>query len=264
MHPMSDPSSVKRGWAAVAVTALIATAAVASALASPTRRVILYGDSLAFEAGDPFTLAVQSGGNAEVVNRTFGGTAICDWLDRMRRDIHDLQPAAVVLEFVGNNATRCMRGPDGPLTGEALVQKYRQDARTATAIFAGTGVRVYWIGGPPTRGQRSIEFAGVRSVYEAEPARLTFATPPLRRVEYFDAGRLVSDQGRFADTLPCLPEEGAAEGCVDGHIRVRADDGIHFCLASIPRGGTQCPVYSSGAVRFGLAMAEPLRRDLGL
>jgi hypothetical protein len=261
---MSDRRSVKRGCAALAVTALIATAAIASALASSTRRVILYGDSLAFEAGDAFTLSIQSGANAEVVNRTFGGTAICDWSGRMRRDLHDLQPVAVVMDFVGNNSTRCMRGPDGPLTGEALVQKYRQDARTATAIFAGTGVRVYWMGGPPTRGQRSIEFAGVRSVYEAEPARLTFATPPLRRVEYVDAGRLVSDQGRFADTLPCLPSEGAGEGCVDGRIRVRADDGIHFCLAEIPRGADHCPVYSSGAVRFGLAMAEPVRRDLGL
>jgi hypothetical protein len=125
-------------------------------------------------------------------------------------------------------------------------------------------VRVYWMGGPAVREQRSNEFAGVRSVYEAEPTRLTFATPPLRRVEYVDAGQAVLDQGRFTDTLPCLPQEGVAEGCVDGRIRVRADDGIHFCLTSIPRGADRCPVYSSGAVRFGSAMAAPVRRDLDL
>jgi hypothetical protein len=261
---MSDRSSAKRGLAAVAITALIATAAIGSAFASPTRRVILYGDSLAFEARDAFTLAVKSGGKAEVVNRSYGGTAICDWLDRMRSDVQDLQPSAVVLEFVGNNVTRCMRGPDGPLTGDALVQKYRHDAHIATAFFAGAGVRVYWIGGPPGRGPLSNPFNGLRSAYEAEATRLTFAGPPLRRVRYVDAGHSVLDHGRFTDTLPCLPSEGAAEGCVDGRIRVRAEDGIHFCLTSIPRTADHCPSYSGGAARFGLAMAEPVRRDLGL
>src|SRR4030081_3513638 len=123
--------------AIVAVIAVLGTAAVVSAVASPTRRVILYGDSLAFESRDFFSLAMQSGTDVEVVDRTFGGTAICDRLDQMRRDLHDLQPTAVVLEFVGNNVTNCMRGPSGPLTGDALVQKYRHDAGIATSIFAG-------------------------------------------------------------------------------------------------------------------------------
>jgi hypothetical protein len=45
-------------------------------------------------------LSVQSAGRAEVVDRTFGGTAICDRLDRMRTDLRDFQPSAVVLEFL--------------------------------------------------------------------------------------------------------------------------------------------------------------------
>jgi hypothetical protein len=259
---MSHSNSVRRGSVAVAIAALVAATAVVAAVKAPKRRVILYGDSLAFESRDYFSLAMQSGTDVEVVDRTFGGTAICDRLDQMRRDLHDLQPTAVVLEFVGNNVTNCVRGPNGPLRGDALVQKYRQDARIATSIFAGAGVRVYWMGAPAVSGPLESDFERVRGVYETEPTRLTFATPPLRRVEFVDAGQAVLDRGTFTGTLPCLPSEGATEGCVDGRIRVRADDGIHFCLVSIPRDADRCPAYSSGAARFGFAMAEPVRLDL--
>ena len=250
--------------ALAAVTALLAAAVVVVAAGRSNRRVILYGDSLAFEARDVFALSLQRGNDVEVVDRTYGGTAICDRLDRMRRDLHDLQPSAVVLEFVGNNVTPCMRGPNGPLTGEDLLRKYRDDARRATRIFAGAGVRVYWMGAPSTATTEEPVFAGVRHGYEAESGRLTFATPPLPRVRYVDAGLAVLDGGRFAATLPCLPSEGAGEGCVDGHIPVRARDGLHFCPVRTGPGDDRCPIYSGGAVRFGLAMAQPIRRDLGL
>ena len=224
-----------------AIVVLVATAAVVAAVSAPTRRVILYGDSLAFESRDYFALALARGAGVEVVDRTFGGTAICDRLDQMRRDVRELQPVAVVLEFIGNNATRCTSGPNGRLTGDDLVRKYRDDAHAATGIFAGAGVRVYWIGGPQGPGPPATAFTGVRGVYEAEPTRLTFATPPFPRVEFVDAGQAVLDRGRFASSLPCLPSEGEAEGCADGHIRVRADDGIHFCLVPIPRDAARCP-----------------------
>jgi len=248
--------------AVVAIVAVLGGAAVVSAVASPTRRVILYGDSLAFESRDFFSLAMHRGSDVEVVDRTYGGTAICDRLDQMRRDLHDLQPTAVVLEFVGNNVTDCMRGPNGPLTGDPLAQKYRHDASIATSIFAGAGVQVYWMGAPAVSGPRASDSERVRRVYEAEPRRLTFATPPLARVEYVDAGQAVLDHGRFTDTLPCLPTEGPAEGCVDGRIRVRAADGLHFCVVGTPGDATRCPVYPAGALRFGFAMAGPVRRAL--
>jgi hypothetical protein len=256
-----------RGRAAVAlVTAaalLVAAVAVVGAVGTK-RRVILYGDSLAYESRDYFALALQSGSDVEVVDRTFGGTAICDRLDRMRRDLHDLQPWAVALEFVGNNVTPCMRGLTGPLTGDALVRKYRDDARTASELFAGAGVRVYWMGGPSIDTSQAADFAGVRRGYEEEARRLTFATPPSPRVRYVDAGRAVLDGGRFTATLPCLASEGPGEGCVDGRIPVRALDGVHFCPVRTSERGDRCPVYSGGAARFGLAMAQPIRRDLGL
>jgi hypothetical protein len=259
---MSRSNSLKRVSAAVVIAALVTATAVLAATKAPERRVILYGDSLAFESRDYFSFALQSGTDIEVVDRTFGGTAICDRLDQMRRDLHELQPTAVVLEFVGNNLTDCMRGSDGPLTGDALASRYRHDARIATSIFAGAGVRVYWAGAPAASGPRANDFELVRRVYEAEPRRLTFATPPLSRVQFVDAGRAVLDRGRFTETLPCLPSEGPAEGCLDGRIRVRSTDGIHFCLVRSPRDADRCPEYPAGAARFGLAMAGPVRRDL--
>jgi hypothetical protein len=261
---MSHSSSVRRGSAAITIAALVAATAVVAAVKAPKRRVILYGDSLALEARDFFALSIQSGDEAVVVDRTFGGSAICDWLDRMRSDVRDLQPSAVVLEFVGNNVTRCMRGRDGPLTGGALVQKYRDDARIATAIFAGAGVRVYWIGGPRVSGLRSIELTGIRHGYEAELRRLTFATPPVDRVRYVDAGRSLLENGNYTPTLPCAPNEGVGEGCVDGRIPVRNPDGLHLCPVEFDRQASRCPAYSGGAARFGFSMAQPVRRDLGL
>jgi hypothetical protein len=249
--------------ALVAVTILLASVVVVSVTAGAKRRVILYGDSLAFEARDAFALSLQSG-DVEIVDRTFGGTAICDRLERMRQDLHDLQPWAVAIEFVGNNVTPCMRGPAGPLTGDGLVQKYRDDARTATELFAGAGVRVYWMGAPASATPEAGDFARVRREYEAESDRLTFATPPLPRVRFVDAGQAVLDGGRFTATLPCLPSEGAGDGCVDGRIPVRALDGLHLCPVRTSQGSDRCPVYSSGATRFGLAMAQPIRLDLGL
>src|SRR5437016_4802076 len=196
--------------AVVAVTALLAALVVVVAAGRANRRVILYGDSLAVEGRDAFALSLQRGNDVEVVDRTFGGTAICDRLDRMRRDLHDLQPSAVVLEFVGNAGTPCMRGLTGPLTGDDLLRKYRDDARTATQIFAGAGVRVYWMGAPSTATTEEAVFAGVRRGYEAGSRRLTFATPPLPRVRYVDAGQAALDRGRFGATLPCLPAAGAS------------------------------------------------------
>lgn len=216
---MSHSDSVRRGSAAIAIAALVAATAVVAAVKAPIRRVILYGDSLALEARDFFALSIQSGGEAVVVDRTYGGTAVCDWLDRMRSDVRDLQPSVVVLEFVGNNVTRCMQGSDGPLTGGALVQKYRADARIATAILAGAGVRVYWMGGPRVSGIRSIELTGIRQVYEAESRRLTFATPPLDRVRYVDAGRSLLENGKYTTTLPCAQRERGRR------LRRRADPG---------------------------------------
>ena len=54
--------------------------------------------------------------------------------------------------------------------------------------------------------------------------------------------------GAYTDTLPCLPDEGWMQGCVNGLIRVRAPDGAHFA--------TSGSGYSAGGRRFADAIDE--------
>jgi hypothetical protein len=72
------------------------------------------------------------------------------------------------------------------------------------------------------------------------------------------------ENGNYTTTLPCAPNEGVGEGCVDGRIPVRNPDGLHLCPVEFDRQASRCPAYSGGAARFGFSMAQPVRRDLGL
>lgn len=83
---------------------------------------------------------------------------------------------------------------------------------------------------------------------------------------YVDAGAAVLDHGRWTDALPCLPDEPcsgiAGAVATDGPVNVvRAPDGNHFCPVAhdaVDGVVATCPVWSSGAYRYGTAMAEPV------
>lgn len=244
----------------VAVIAVVLGARAGGAGGKP--RVVLYGDSLSVEAKAAFAARLAPG--ADVVLHTFAGTAICDWLDEIQRDIE--QPADIaVLELVGNHFTRCMQGAGGqPLTPAQVVDRYREDAERATRLLTSVGTTVYWVGGPVVQPADALAIEGVRKLYRDEVVPAHAGLPPITGiVRFVDAGRAVLDpQGRFTPTLPCLPSEGPEQGCVDGRIRVRSSDGVHFCPTEWEDGG--CPVYSSGAIRFGRAMADPVARALDI
>ncbi len=135
----------------VPTVGLIGTAAPAGAqAASPV--VILYGDSLAWESQDHFVAAVTLGTDATAIGRSFGGTALCDYLDIMREDAATPHPAAVVLEFSGNRFTSCMHHANGEGMGDGdAFLKYLNDARAAVRIFASVGTQVYLAGAPVSR-----------------------------------------------------------------------------------------------------------------
>ena len=223
--------------------------------------VILYGDSLAWEARHVFEAALAAHLDIRVVTRTFGGTAICDWLDEMAADAIELQPGLVVIEFVGNNFTPCMRSPDGaPLAGTALIDRYTSDAEAAVATFGSIGSQVVFAGAPVSRagmGPLTSSEAPLNNAY----AELASDHPD---VHFVDAGSAVLADGRWTATLPCLPEEpcDVSDGqLVAGHTPVRAPDTLHFCPAADADGQTvtgDCPVWSSGAYRYGTAMAQPV------
>jgi hypothetical protein len=223
--------------------------------------VILYGDSLADEAADSFVAAFAAQPGVQVITRTAGGTAICDFLGDMRKDAATLAPGAVVIEFSGNALTTCMKSLDGQrLSGDAYWDRYHTDAQTVIDIFGPTGTRVFFAGSPISRLQEeSGDFNGgkINAMY----AQLASEHDG---VEYVDAGAAVLDGGRWTPTLPCLPGEPCTGG-VDGLGRpvnlVRAPDTGHFCpVAKKAIAGVlePCAVWDGGAYRYATAMAQPV------
>jgi hypothetical protein len=210
---------------------------------------------LAWQAQDPFAFAVGRSLGAAVEAHTFPGTATCDWLADMGRTVGTRRVTAAVLEFSGSALTPCMRDAAGvPLSGGPYLSEYLADTRRALAILSEAGVSVY-LGGSPLHRDEGAQSAGseLRAMYRSQAAQ-THAT-------YIDAGSSVLDHGNYTDTLPCLTIEGPDQGCRGGRIAVRASDGVHFCplvLTTANGLACWCPVWSSGAVRFGIAMAIPV------
>jgi hypothetical protein len=227
--------------------------------------VVLYGDSLAWEARHAFALAFADRADVRVEMRTFGGTAICDWFDAMADDAVDLVPGMVVLEFSGNSFTPCMYDSEGrPMSGAAVADRYAVDVERAIAMFAAIGTQVVLAGAPVSlaeAGRVEHGAGGMNPLYR----RVALAHPNVR---YVDAGAAVLADGHWTATLPCIPGEPCTGG-VDtegtGVNVVRSADGLHFCPASIDavRGVTgDCPVWASGAFRFGAALAAPVIESL--
>ena len=193
---------------------------------------------------------------------TFGGTAICDMLDDMAALAAVIDLSAVHIAFSGNALTPCMAGYD-PGTPEYF-RKYRDDALAAIAIFAPSGTRVFLVA-PPVMTNAGSDDGRVQDGIGAVYKEIVFADR--RRVSFVDAGAAVENRdGSYARTLPCLPTEpctGPVSTGVGTNI-VRSADGVHFCPT---RTGNEqglverCPVHSSGAYRYALAMVTALGRD---
>ncbi len=108
IHITSTPNArsiVTRGSVPSAVTR--------AAVSTVPPAVILYGDSLAFESQTHFRDALLRAGVADVHTKTFGGTALCDWIDDMHTDALSLKPTVVIIEFSGNAFTPCMHDENG-------------------------------------------------------------------------------------------------------------------------------------------------------
>jgi hypothetical protein len=227
-------------------------------------RVVLYGDSLAVEAGPAFVEAMGSHTQATVDVKAVPGAALCDQLDAMRADASGSggpRPAVVVLEFAGNNATPCVAdGAGTPLRGAALADRYAADLDAAVSLFAGAGARVVIAGPPPAPG---LPGDATERIDEAELSLVTrWAGIDIGRVRYSPAGDAVAGADRaYESRLPCLDGEGEAEGCEGGRIAVRSPDRIHFCPSGLTDRLT-CAGYSSGARRYGREMARTAAQAL--
>ena len=244
---------------ALAFTLAVGSVATAppAAAASEAPIVMLYGDSLAWESQGHFVAAVELGTDATALGRSFGGTAICDYLDVMREDAASLRPRAVVLEFSGNRFTTCMHRPDGEVMGDGdAYMKYLADVREAVRIFTRAGTHVYLAGAPVSRPVPG-SFQRGRAL-NVMYSWVALVSPP-GMVTYVDAGTAVQRGTEYTDELPCLPEEPCPSA--NGSIVVRSSDGVHLCPGDDSHRDpvtARCLVWSSGAYRYGRAMAAPV------
>jgi hypothetical protein len=265
--PSADGSTAPTTGPALATARAVRT--LETVAVEPLSRpvVVLYGDSLAWEARDAFVFAFTGRPDVQVITQTYGGTAICDWLGKMASDAAELRPGAVVVEFSGNSLTPCMADSSGqPLSGTAYAERYAADAAAVIDIFVHLGTQVIFAGAPMSRAEAADpDFHGglLNSMYERLAATH-------EGVGYVDAGAAVLADGQWTETLPCLPLEPCTGG-FDTAGRpvnvVRAPDGNHFCPASpgAVRGVTgDCPVWASGAFRYGGAMAAPVLASLDM
>jgi hypothetical protein len=190
------------------------------------------------------------------------GGAVCDLFDRMQADAARFRPRAVVLAFSGNALTRCMEDRQGNrLTGDAWLAKYRHDLLLAIAIFR--RVPTVWLGTAPISW--FAERDGTDDVHRLEALARELARAQ-RRVRVADAAAGVLDDGRWARTKPCLPNEPCTGG-VDTQGRrvnlVRSPDTAHFCPVPYPT-FDQCPVHASGGLRYALGLLAPALRATDL
>ena len=217
-------------------------------------RVAVFGDSLSQQAEPYFKrlMAAEDTSNTTYYS-SHGGTALCDWLGRMRTIAKTSHFEAVMLEFSGNALTRCMANVR--YYSPAYYAKYRADTMAAIGIWAPTGAHVFLIGAPITRAQQ--ESVPGWDTLNMQYAEIAAADP--RHVTFVDAGTAVEGPGgTYAQTLPCYIGEPCTGPVVDG-VRsnvVRSADGVHFCPVAEVSGS--CLAYSAGAFRFAAAMVHGL------
>ncbi|HEX4018358.1 MAG TPA: hypothetical protein VHX15_16600 [Frankiaceae bacterium] len=243
--------------------------------AAPPLRVELWGDSMGMQSAPAFTFLMGLSGNGVTQSHTFPGTAICDWLTDIRRELDPANPAgfhpqAAVFVFSGVTYTPCMRGPNGAeLTGQALIKRYEADAAQAIALFTKANVPVYFASVPISRDNAAAGAVGdtlLGDMYARLPARY-----PGGVVRFIDSALAVERNGHYTDTLPCQEGEVCTGHAPDGTptVVVREADGKHFCpVAEVPTGDTfgftACPVVMPGALRFMGAITTRVLHDFEL
>jgi hypothetical protein len=204
-------------------------------------QLVYLGDSLAQET---YSLLAYLSPGKTVSTKFWGGTAPCDWLSV---DLGAGPSSVVVITFTGNSLTDCMSdGRGGHLVDEALIAKYRTDVGVLVDRARQAGARVVLVGQPLRAPgfDADLEVEGINAMYREYAAAFS-------DVSFVDAGAEVETMdGRYTDRLPCTPFD--TDCAADGTTIVRGD-GVHFCPIE---GQNPCSVWSSGAFRFGSAIAQ--------
>jgi len=123
--------------------------------------ILVYGDSLTAESVDYIVYLMGDGYDVRV--DATGGTALCDYRDRMVREAAELRPKLLISAFSGNSGTPCME--DRP-TSVPVTEKYREDATFLAERLAGLRIPIAFVLPPPTLRQ---DESGAASIDERVP-----------------------------------------------------------------------------------------------
>jgi hypothetical protein len=234
---------------ALALASLVLLACATTACGSEKTRVYVFGDSLVFQASPYLADQLRHDGFSARIASISGG-ATCDLFAKMKSAHDRFHPAVVAISFSGNAFGACMRHPDGSALSDAeRLAKYRTDTEFAISLF-GKATLIYLVGTPVNQAGDD----GVFQIYRA-------IAPRHPNVSFVDGGKYVTPHHQFAHALACLSHERCT-GPVVNNIRtniVRSPDDAHFCPIAAAF-GKPCPVYSSGAYRFALAITEAIDR----
>jgi hypothetical protein len=249
----------------VALIAVVGIAPGQLAGAIVKQKLVLFGDSLSRETQPTVAAAFKTNANYTISIHGEIGKAPCDFIPGIKKAFGPNRNGVVthyellVIETAGNSQSACMDEPGQcarcymPIGSPEWEAKYRTDLDTIVALANSVNTPVLFITPPPMAGIA----ANRNDVYNTVEPEVLADNPG---VVSSDAPRasVSNPDGSFAATLPCLPSETAADGCVDGSIPVRAPDGLHFCPTGFQ---VACPEYSSGAFRFGTAEATVINAD---
>ncbi len=217
----------------------------------PDRLALVYGDAFALEASATVTDVVAAGAGARAVVRAQPLAALCDLAGWVSDDLASLHPDLVVVVIHGSRTAPCMADA---LADEAeYLDRQRRDVERILGITAAAQVPVVLVPPPPE------PYSDPVAQQRALEAVAREAAAPFTHASFDPEPGLALGDARWSETAPCLPEEGAGEGCTGGRIVVRGPGRVEFCPAGysgIADMIAGCSTYSGGAVRYGRAIAE--------
>jgi len=230
-----------------------------------TPTVLYYGDSLAAEAAPYVRDIISANNKAVLVNRTYPGSSPCDWTPALALDLSRGTPSAVIIETFGNNISACQihNGVRARGGGSAYWLQYQRDLENFMSRLAPQ--TPVWLTAAPAASNDLAGGVSHKALMLALMQKLAANRPNTFAI---DAGHAVeTSSGGYAASMACLVSEDCSNYISLGMNRMHAYDGLHFCPAI--RKATiallrHCPVYASGAWRFGTAQATPVVRALGL
>jgi hypothetical protein len=242
----------------VALAFLLAYAVVvgggARAGAAGPQGVYLYGDSLMYEAAPTVSARIPG-----ARFRAWGGMAPCTYRRQLEADLATVHPRIVVLETWGDTGGGCLTPEQMVVGSDAYENRIMTDFAAMFTEARAVHAKVLFVVGPPVYGD-PMNRLQLSLVLLAASMHIPYTYGPRDAV---GAATAVPALGgvTYRSTMRCLADETAAEGCsrTTGQIAVRSPDEIHFCPRVYANQADYldgCNVYSSGAYRWGRAIAN--------